>query len=80
MSTSADEPRVRIIPIVDDAYSSYTPMPGPENEPGELRPGGQTVKPAATRPWFSVGERFVDGIPYPQPKFTDSSLLPSCRP
>jgi hypothetical protein len=66
MSISADEPRVRIIPIVDDERDT----------PGELRPGDQTVELVATRPWLSIGERFVDGIPFPPtPQVTSSDVV-----
>jgi hypothetical protein len=54
MSTSDDRPRVRIIPIEDDERDT----------PEELRPGDQTVKPVAKRPWWSIGVRFIEGIPF----------------
>jgi hypothetical protein len=54
MSTSDDGPSVRIIPIEDDERDT----------PGELRPGDQTVEPVAKRPWWSIGGRFIEGIPF----------------
>jgi hypothetical protein len=54
MSTSGDGPRVRPIPSEDDE----------KDTPGESRPGDQTVKPVVKRPWWSIGQRFIEGIPF----------------
>jgi hypothetical protein len=54
MPTSGDEPRVRIIPIEDDERDT----------PGESLPRDQTVKPVAKRPWWFIGGRFIEGIPF----------------
>ena len=59
MPTSGDEPRVRIIPIEDDE----------RDIPGESLPRDQTVKPVtgppvAKRPWWFIGGRFIEGIPF----------------
>ncbi len=52
--TSDDGPRARPIPSEDDE----------KDTPGESRPGDQTVKPVAKRPWWSIGRRFIEGIPF----------------
>jgi hypothetical protein len=58
MSTSDDGPRTRPIPIEDVEI----------NAPGDSRPGDQTDKPVAKRPWWFIGRRFVEGIPFTKTK------------
>ena len=54
MSTSDDGPTTRPIPSEDDET----------NAPGDSRPGDQTEKLAVKRPWWFIGRRFVEGIPF----------------
>jgi hypothetical protein len=58
MSTSEDGPRVRPIPSEDDE----------KDTPGESLPGDRTVNPVAKRPWWSIGRRLIDGIPFTNTK------------
>ncbi len=55
----------------DVAYPESFDEPPKDDEkdtPGESRPGDQTVKPVAKRPWWSIGQRFVEGIPFTKTK------------
>ena len=54
MSTSDDGPRARPIPSEDD--EKYAP--------GDSKSDDQTDDPAAKRRWWSIGQRFVEGIPF----------------
>ena len=54
MSTSDDGPRARPIPSEDVE----------KDAPGDSRPGDQTDKPVDKQPWWFIGARFVEGIPF----------------
>ena len=54
MSTLDDGPRVGPIPSGDDEKAA----------PEDLRPKDRAEKPVSRRPWLSIGQRFLEGIPF----------------
>ena len=58
MSTSDDGPKARPIPSEDD--EKYAP--------GDARSDDRTDEPETERRWWSIGRRFVEGIPFTKMK------------
>ena len=58
MSTSDDGPKDRPIPSEDD--EKYAP--------GDARSDDRTDEPETERRWWSIGRRFVEGIPFTKMK------------
>lgn len=50
-----DGPRVRLIPIEDAEKVARI----------DSRPGDRADEEASGRPWLFIGQRFVEGCPYP---------------
>ena len=67
---TSEGPMERLV-VVDMGYApdvaypeSFDEPPNSIADPNESRPGDQTVKPVARRPWWSIGRRFIEGIPF----------------